>query len=436
MIIQQFLLAAWLAAPGAIQPAQTQAIPPVTLINNIRYTDATFTGLPGNGFLLDTGEEILAVTCKHVLWENRPPDLKTVNLAGRLAEWKMVVPDAPGQYVLLGALINEDGNETIGDRNTERDYLVFEIKENHSGVKPLKISPRAAAAGESVVKTGWSFQHRTGPPLIRPATARGYAGASLLLQNQVRQNDAGLSGSPVLNQKGELVGIVSSWKYDYGAKTWREAACSTDYLREVLYHRWLKKQGRSKDPASFAGYLSHDRKMSGVRPDVSSHLYTELFYTGWLKDQGLTDSSQESFNRWTASLKHTLGLEISADPWRKSWLIFSGWRPGYRSGRLELPDLMTRLQNEDVFFPDWLVFCELAEELIRSGQSGRAIALLVFTDERVPHPGTVQAYLGDACRANGQPDRAREAYEKCLQAYPGYPRAMEGLAALPGRRNQ
>ncbi len=425
-IVCTLLLTAALACPAQ---AQEKTAPDIVLANEIRYTDRSFTDLPGNGFLLDTGDEVLAVTCKHVFWENRPPDMNTVCLAGRLAEWRMVVRNDPKQYIILGELLNENAAEPIGERNTDRDYLVFRVKENHSAVKPLKLSTIRMKPGEAVTKVGWTFRTKNEAPRIREAVVTGYSGPALLVRSLVPENEAGLSGSPVRDGKGALVGIVSAWKFDDDAGEWREAPCSTDYLWEVLYGDWLRKNGRPKGVASFRQFLARYALRNGVQPEVSDYLWTDLFFGDWRKARGLA-CSPESFARWAAAMKEKHGIVVKADNWRKSLLVFGEWQEQHLAGRSDFAQLEKALADAGLPLPGFLDLGEFARRLSDAGQHDRAVALARLAAEKTPHMGQAYAFLGDALRAAGNPAQARAAYEKCLQTYPNYPPAQDGLTAL------
>ncbi|MFH0736702.1 MAG: trypsin-like peptidase domain-containing protein [bacterium] len=402
----------------------------ITLVNNINYVDTTFSDLPGNGFLIDIGDEILAVTCKHVFWENRPGNLNSISLDGKIKEWKMYVKDDVLQYVILGELLNTDNSEIIGERNTDKDYLVFKIKENHSKITPLKLSLTSVQPGDTLSKTGWTFKNKNAAVRVYKATAFDYSGSSLLIQNLVPQNEAGLSGSPVTNSNNQLVGIVSSWKYELSKQNWYEATCSTDYLWEVLYTYWLNKNNKEKSIKSFQEYLTSYQNLNGNKPVVSSFLYTELFYNNWLKSKGIKYGTVINYNEWSQELLKNYKIKIVLDDYRKSLLIFDSWKEKYISGKSALNDLEQALKTQKVFLPNFINFCEFAQEQTALGNQNKAIELLLFINDKIQNMGQVYAFLGDAYYAKGEKDLAKESYLKCLQTYPGYPKAIEGLDRL------
>lgn len=88
MKIKFFLICCFLFTVFFSTQSQNKPITQINLSNSIHYIDTSFTDLPGNGFLIDIGDEILAVTCKHTLWTSRSNEMKTVSFDGKLKEWK------------------------------------------------------------------------------------------------------------------------------------------------------------------------------------------------------------------------------------------------------------------------------------------------------------------------------------------------------------
>lgn len=408
--------------------SQNKPINQITLSNSIHYTDTSFTDLPGNGFLIDFGGEVFAVTCKHALWTNRAKEMKTVDFQGQLKEWKMVVLNDPSQYVILGDLINTNKNEPIGERNTDKDYLVFKIKINHSKVIPLKLSLKAVQPSDTVYQIGWTYKTKTSVAKPHTAVAGGYLGSSLIIKSVVRENNAGLSGSPVINKNNELVGIVSSWKFNMQSQQWFEAPCSTDYLWEVLYSYWLKKSNIKKGVSAFQKFLSIYNNAN--KSEISSYLYTELFYTDWLKNRGLKYGSVEKYSQWTDIMIKKYGVNIQSDNYRNSLLIFDGWKNNYINGKMNIIELEKMLADAKNSIPNYINFGEFAQELSVLGKHQKAIDILLFADEKIQHMGQLYAFLGDAYLAKGDKILAKESYLNCLKTYPEFPQAIDGLEKL------
>ncbi|MBI9053327.1 MAG: hypothetical protein JEY96_05885 [Bacteroidales bacterium] len=393
-------------------------------MNAINYNDTSFFDLPGNAFLIDIGNETLAVTCKHTLWVNSPKDLSNVDLSGELKTWKMVVPNDSSQYVILGDLVNTDSMEMIGEQNIDEDFLVFKIKENYSSIVPLKISNKLVQSGDTVYQQGWSFQFKNEPPRAYPAQTVQYYGASLLVNSLVNHNGAGLSGSPVLSSNNKLLGIVSSWKYHLPDSTWHEAICSTDYLWIVLYKYWIKENKLGQDIETFNLFLQSYESKNYSKPEISSYVLTKLFY----KD--VKNKSIENYKKWIDNTEKKYGNKILMDSYQKSILIFETWKNKYLQNKTSLENLTVELKKENVTYPEMLVFFNFSQELIDLKKPELAIELLLFTDTIHQHAGQLYAFIGDAYKARGDKIKAKKYYQKCLITYPSFPQAVKGLKSL------
>jgi tetratricopeptide (TPR) repeat protein len=262
------------------------------------------------------------------------------------------------------------------------------------------------------------------------AIVKGYLGSSLLASYVIQDNYAGLSGSPVVNGKNELVGIVSSWKFDISSGNWYNAPCSTDYLWETLYSYWIVKNKKTKSINSFQEFIANYKTQNGVAPVVTPYLITQLFYTDWLKSKGFKYGSIESYAEWSNKVMKENGIKITADPYQKSLLVFDSWKEGYAKGKSEIIDLEAKLAEAKVSIPNFIDFCEYSQELSSMGKHEKSIALLIYADQKIQHMGQLYAYLGDAYLAKGDKALAKENYLKCLKTYPEYPKATDGLLML------
>lgn len=213
---------------------QALAIPPVTMINKVSYRDQRFDNyIAGCAFLVDTGKRIVAVTCKHALWVAKTDKMKFVSFGDELKEWRMQRKDDTLRYVVTDKLLNEDKNELIGEGNVNTDFLVFSIKENKSDIKPLKIRKTELKQGESLYMVGWTFQDKKGSQRVYLGDYAGKQGTHLLM-NVEMMNLAGLSGAPVIDADGNLVGIVSNYYNDEIAGKWYFSPCSASELQKIL----------------------------------------------------------------------------------------------------------------------------------------------------------------------------------------------------------
>ncbi|MCK5029113.1 MAG: trypsin-like peptidase domain-containing protein [Bacteroidales bacterium] len=402
--------------------------PSITLVNSIEYIDTSFKdNHPGCGFLIDIGDEILAVTCKHVLWENKPLNVSTVNINDQITSWKMFVRNDQSQYVVLDKLINNNPSEKIGEWNTDKDYLVFTVKENHSNVKALKLASERAHSNDTIYKIGWSFKDKEVPQQTYISKIHKYLGPSILIQDLIRSFQAGTSGSPVINKKQELLGIVSTWKYDNETQAWYGAPCSTDYLWEIIYQHWLQKNNQQKSFNSFNSFVDDYKKTNNSGLVISTNLLTNLFFDNWLRNNNKEIGTIADFEIFKNTAENKLNIKLENDSYIINNLHFNEWEISYLKNESSIEYLK---QKELKFTCDFMTLSMFALELINSDQLEKALELMKFTVTKFSNNGQVYAFLADVYSAKGETEKARINYEKCLQYYPGYPYAKNKLKDL------
>ncbi len=238
--------------PVSAAAISTPSWPQISAVNHVRFVDSKFDskGFVGNGFLLNYRGRTYAVTAKHVLLRAKTDKMKTVDFGGQLKSWRMQVNGDPSQYIELGRLLNADSNEAIDMKVLESDWLVFEVRDNHSRLVPLKLSEHArAATGEVLYALGCSY--------ARKAKCRqdsfsgrllGYAEHHLLVQlDDSKSALGGLSGAPMVDANQSLVGIVSNFMPNPNGQGEVFAPASLDYLRAVLK---AHAHGKGTSPAT------------------------------------------------------------------------------------------------------------------------------------------------------------------------------------------
>lgn len=207
-------------------------------INHVSFKDSTYDNqFAGNGFLINYKDNLYAVTVKHTLFEAKTPNLTSVYLRDELKEWRIHPNQNKHQYITLGRLINADKNEPIDMKILSKDWLVFEVKDNVSNLIPLQLRETSIKVGESLTAYGCSYADK------QTCTQNQYQGKFIGMEpdnlrieigdldlNQFR----GLSGSPVLDNDGKLVGIVSNVLKKQSGEGFDFAPASLDYLRQVL----------------------------------------------------------------------------------------------------------------------------------------------------------------------------------------------------------
>ncbi len=214
-------------------------LPPMSGINDVKFKESRFDNdFAGNAFLIEHERRVLAVTVKHALLIAKTDSMKTVDLKDHLASWRIHPNGQPEQYIELGPLLNADPAEVLDPSVIERDWLVFEVRSNHSPLQPLKLRPNPVAAGERLYAVGCTYANRDvcNPQRVEQGTFIRYSGRNLMVDLDAFAADklGGLSGSPVVDADHRLVGIVSNVLPHPSGKGEVFAPASLDYLREVL----------------------------------------------------------------------------------------------------------------------------------------------------------------------------------------------------------
>ncbi len=206
--------------------------PQITMINQIDYTDKQHP-IGGCGFLLDTGDEVLAVTAKHVLKYFKSDSMNTVSFGNTLKQWRMFPKDSPDDIVVLDSLINEDSTESLDQIPPEKDWLLFTIKEQSPNIQPLKFRTEPLEEGETVYIVGWRYSDKDCPQVVYEGNfVRSESGSFLITTKELADNTIpGLSGSPVIDAKGYLLGLMSQKAEKM------ERPSSLEYPRKLLAQR-------------------------------------------------------------------------------------------------------------------------------------------------------------------------------------------------------
>ncbi len=206
--------------------------PDFALTNKISFTDTTFTDI-ANSFLVNTGVDIVGVSCKHLFmaFENRI-GLKNIDLGEKFNYWKLYPKNNREKIVSVKKLINKNQNEQIGQFNTlkVRDWIVFEIEEKATNIYPLKIRYSPIKTNEIVYAVGWGIKQRdtTKPALIKLQCIDNLGNYYYVKTLKTESQPHGRSGSPVIDKNGYLVGIVS------GAEGKLGVIGSVNYLKKMF----------------------------------------------------------------------------------------------------------------------------------------------------------------------------------------------------------
>lgn len=214
--------------------------PVIALTNHIqykngdRYVAPSFT-YAGTGFLINTGNDTLAATAKHVLWIAKNKKSKFVQVNNELATWTMMPKGDSVHVAVIDRLINEDSTEILeGNANSilERDAIFLSVKHASPNIYALKPRYTEVKPGEKLYIFSCSYND----PTCKIFEGKVYKklGMEILIDRNMQEMQGGSSGSAVIDANGFLVGIISS-SASYGKEgKGVSVAISTEYLRDVL----------------------------------------------------------------------------------------------------------------------------------------------------------------------------------------------------------
>jgi hypothetical protein len=204
--------------------------PHIAMTNQVTFKGQSYDRL-GNSFLVVSRSDTFAVTVKHTFLAFRQIGLETIDLGEDFVSWRVYPKGHPDRDMLLGELVNADPKEKTGEFRTlkVRDWILFRLKESCPDIRPLRIRERPVEPDEIVTAVGWArAQETANPTLIRMKVYRN-PGPYFYVQTLTQgQDPAGRSGSPVIDENGHLVGIVS------GAEGRLGVVGSVEYLNTVL----------------------------------------------------------------------------------------------------------------------------------------------------------------------------------------------------------
>ncbi|MDG1752052.1 MAG: hypothetical protein P8I03_10385 [Thalassotalea sp.] len=207
-------------------------------VNNVQFFNESYSKpFAGNAFLIQAKNKLYAVTVKHTLFEAKTPEMETITIENYVKEWRIHPNKKPDQYLKLGKLLNENINEAIDNKILQKDWLVFEVLENKSQLKVLKLRKTPVKAGEQLSAFGCTYANQSTCEQDNfQGSFIGYDNNNLriAMANLDLRKLRGLSGSPVLDANEQVVGIVSNVLPSASGKGFDFAPASLSYLEEVL----------------------------------------------------------------------------------------------------------------------------------------------------------------------------------------------------------
>jgi hypothetical protein len=163
-------------------------------------------------FLLQYNNDTFAVTAKHLLKIIKPAQMKALSFDGFIKSWVLFPLDKKEDSIVASNLLNQDQAALLDDKAIyDNDWLVFSIQVNHSTVKPLQARTTPLAPGEKLYVVGWTRKMESGKQRVYEFEYYKTIGHRLLLKDLVvPEQFGGLSGAPVVDEQGAVVGIVSN----------------------------------------------------------------------------------------------------------------------------------------------------------------------------------------------------------------------------------
>ena len=216
--------------------------PQIALTNNIyykngdRYIHPSF-AYAGTGFLVNTGDDTVAVSAKHILLIARNKKSSAVSINKELKLWSMKPKGNNVDSVVIDKLINEDSSEVIEGNNSsifERDMIVMSVKKASPNIYPLRVRYFPVQKNEKVYFLSCAYGDNT-CKVIEGTVVNKY-GLDIVV-NTVTPMQPGASGSPLIDANGWLVGVFSSVTTESSINKDVAVAISTEYLKDVLSHK-------------------------------------------------------------------------------------------------------------------------------------------------------------------------------------------------------
>jgi hypothetical protein len=192
----------------------------------------------GTGFLLKYNNDTFAVTAKHLLKIIKPAPMMALSLDGFVKNWVLFPLDKKADTITTQKLLNQNTGELLEDKAIYRnDWLVFSIRSNHSAVKPLQVRTTPLTPGEKLYVVGWTRKMESGKQRVYEFEYYKTIGQRILLKDIiVPEQFGGLSGAPVIDEEGAVVGIVSNSTQDPETGKKYFSPCTIDGLITFLQH--------------------------------------------------------------------------------------------------------------------------------------------------------------------------------------------------------
>lgn len=207
----------------------TDQWPKIAVVNQIDY-DNKHHPVAGCGFLLEHEGKVVAATAKHVLTYFKSAKMDSVDFQGTLKSWKMFPKDGPTELVVLDKLINRDPKESLTGIPCGQDWLLFTIENRSKNIQPLRIRTTPLVSNEPIYLIGWRYTETDCPQVVYEGKFVRYEkdAVCITVEKLIKNTVPGLSGAPVIDSNGYLVGLMSRGKGEI------QRASPVDYPRKLL----------------------------------------------------------------------------------------------------------------------------------------------------------------------------------------------------------
>jgi len=228
-----FLLLLISTSGCAQEKVSKESFAAIALTNRIDFVDPKFDQPRFScGFLIKYKADTFAVTARHLLKIIKPDEMKTLVFENYIKNWILYPLDKKEQLVVTDKLLNENNSASLNDPSTyHEDWLLFSIRTNHSNVTPLELRTTPLTPGEKLYVIGWTRKMEKGSQRVYEFEYYKSIGNRLLLKNLiVPEQFGGLSGAPVIDKQGFVVGIVSGGTVDPNTDKKYFSPCAMDGL--------------------------------------------------------------------------------------------------------------------------------------------------------------------------------------------------------------
>ena len=214
-------------------------------ISSVKFHDSQYDNThAGSGFFISYKGSVYGVTAKHVLYFAKTDSMTAVDFNEELKSWEFVSPADTTIRIKAGKLVNTNSDELLSEP-LKGDWLIFEIEDElPENIHVHEISNKEPDNGEKLSFSGFPYESKD--PLA-PLTINGsYEGSEekwVLKMNVPKGNYGGMSGGPVTNSNGQVIGLVSMGYFNQEEQRMVFQPSSVSYFKEVIAQenaKWVK----------------------------------------------------------------------------------------------------------------------------------------------------------------------------------------------------